>query len=126
MKLKEGHQYVLSLPEANEEPHFHYSSFRIRGKKGAEDTTEKLQRDIVMDFDADDLGFAYMISKNGELEIRHQGKYATRFSGVKAAKVAEQLEQMTFAGQQQLMARLTENYKHGNERMSKNHLRNKH
>ena len=32
MKLSEARKYALSLPEANEEPHFQYSSFRIRGK----------------------------------------------------------------------------------------------
>lgn len=32
MKLAEARKYALSLPEANEEPHFNYNSFRIRGK----------------------------------------------------------------------------------------------
>ena len=32
MKLIEARRYALSLAEANEEPHFTYSSFRVRGK----------------------------------------------------------------------------------------------
>lgn len=32
MKIDEARQYALSLPETNEEPHFKFSSFRIRGK----------------------------------------------------------------------------------------------
>ena len=32
MKLQQGRQYALSLPEATEEPHFELTSFRVRGK----------------------------------------------------------------------------------------------
>jgi hypothetical protein len=32
MKIAQVRQYALSLPEATEEPHFEYSSFRIRGR----------------------------------------------------------------------------------------------
>ena len=32
MKLQQGRQYALSLPEATEEPHFDLTSFRVRGK----------------------------------------------------------------------------------------------
>lgn len=32
MKLAEVRNYALSLREANEEPHFTYNSFRVRGK----------------------------------------------------------------------------------------------
>ena len=32
MKLAEGQKFALSLPETTEQPHFDYSSFRIRGK----------------------------------------------------------------------------------------------
>jgi hypothetical protein len=72
-----------------------------------------------------DLGFVFHASKNGELEIRHHGKFATRFSGAKAIRYTEQLAQLPFAEQQQLMARLTGNYKRGNEKSAKNHSMNK-
>ena len=32
MKLSDARRYALSLPETSEEPHFHFSSFRVRGK----------------------------------------------------------------------------------------------
>ena len=32
MKLQQAREFALSLPEATEEPHFDYSSFRVRGK----------------------------------------------------------------------------------------------
>ena len=32
MKLQHARIYALSLPEATEEPHFEYASFRVRGK----------------------------------------------------------------------------------------------
>ena len=32
VKLAEARKYALSLPETNEQPHFKYSSFRVKGK----------------------------------------------------------------------------------------------
>jgi hypothetical protein len=32
MKIAEVRRHALSLPEVTEEPHFNYSSFRVRGK----------------------------------------------------------------------------------------------
>jgi hypothetical protein len=32
MKIKAVRTFALSLPETSEEPHFHYSSFRVKGK----------------------------------------------------------------------------------------------
>ena len=32
MKIAQVRRFALSLPEVREEPHFQYSSFRIRGK----------------------------------------------------------------------------------------------
>ena len=32
MKVAQVRRYALSLPDATEEPHFEYSSFRVRGK----------------------------------------------------------------------------------------------
>ena len=32
VKLQRARSYALSLPETSEEPHFEYSSFRVRGK----------------------------------------------------------------------------------------------
>ncbi len=32
MTLDDARQFALSLPSANEEPHHHYTSFRVKGK----------------------------------------------------------------------------------------------
>ena len=32
MNITQVRKYALSLPETSEEPHFHYASFRVRGK----------------------------------------------------------------------------------------------
>ncbi|MDB5871234.1 MAG: hypothetical protein JWQ07_676 [Ramlibacter sp.] len=32
MKLQQARKFALSLPEATEEPHFEYTSFRVNGK----------------------------------------------------------------------------------------------
>ncbi len=74
--------------------------------------------------DNDDLGFTAR-EKAGEITIFHKGRKATTLRGSKAAGFKDDLEQLSFAELQQLMARLTGNYKHGNERVAKNHPRNK-
>ena len=72
----------------------------------------------------EDLNFTYR-EKNGEYEIYHRGKKATSLRGDRAREFADDLQFMSFADQQQVMARLTGNYKRGNERTAKNHLRNR-
>lgn len=74
---------------------------------------------------ADDLAFKFEVKNSGELAMYHYGRFATKFSTKKSQQVLQQLNALDFAGQQQLMARLTGNYKHGNERMAKNHPRNR-
>jgi hypothetical protein len=73
----------------------------------------------------DDLGFTFVESKDGSVSIYHDGQFATKFRKNKAAQILSQFDVMDFDEQQQLMARLTGNYKHGNERVAKNHLRNR-
>ena len=71
-----------------------------------------------------DLGFTYK-TKNGEVTIYHHGRKATTLRGMKAAEFIEDTELEDSDSMQQLMARLTGNYKHGNERTAKNHPRNR-
>ena len=73
---------------------------------------------------SDDLGFTIK-EKPGEIIIFHNGKRATTLRGKKAADFKDDLAELSFSELQQLMARLTGNYKHGNERLAKNHPRNK-
>jgi len=71
-----------------------------------------------------DLGFIFLETKKGEVLIKHRGKRATTLRGHQARAFLEDIECLTFGEQQQAMARLTGNYKRGNERVAKNHPRN--
>ena len=65
---------------------------------------------------SDDLGFTFRTGKNGDLEIYRHGQFCTRFGRARGSRIALQLESRMFGEQQQLLARLTGNYKRGNER----------
>jgi hypothetical protein len=58
-------------------------------------------------------GFTFEPRSNGEVVIRHHGRVATILRGRKAASF---LVEATTGDAQERMARLTGNYKHGNER----------
>jgi N-methylhydantoinase A/oxoprolinase/acetone carboxylase beta subunit len=58
-------------------------------------------------------GFTYTARKNGEVVITHEGRQATVLRGEQARKF---LDQVKTRDPQQLMARVTGNYKRGNER----------
>jgi hypothetical protein len=67
-------------------------------------------------------GFAYRVRKNGDIELLHKGRLAAVLRGVAAARFVVDVDN---EDPQELMARLTGNYKHGNERTAKNHPRNR-
>ncbi len=71
-----------------------------------------------------DLGFTYHVRKSGEIEIRHHGRVAAILRGAAAAGFLAEAE-AGFAVAQQAMARVTGNYKRGNERAACNHPRNR-
>ena len=73
----------------------------------------------------EDLGFTFIETKNGEIIINHFGKKAITLRSNRAMKFKQDIDISTFNDQQQLMARLTGNYKRGNERLAKKHFRNK-
>lgn len=73
-----------------------------------------------------DLGFVHRIAKNGNVLISHKGKHATTLRGSKANTFIEEMNELSSFEQQQLMARVTGNYKRGNERLSRDHPRNRH
>ncbi len=70
-----------------------------------------------------DLGFVHAVAKNGTVLIRREGRLVTSLRGAKATAFVKKIETLDFTGQQQWMARVTGNYKRGNERLSKNHLK---
>ena len=79
-----------------------------------------------MSHDSDgDLGFRHRERKNGEVEVLHHGRLACTLRGPEAADFLAQVLRCGDAEQQQLMARLTGNYKRGNERTAARHPRNR-
>lgn len=76
------------------------------------------------DAESPDLGFTYRVRKSGEIEIRHQGRVAATLRGRAAADFLAEAE-TDFAAAQQAMARITGNYKRGNERAARQHPRNR-
>ena len=67
-------------------------------------------------------GFTHRLRKNGDVELLHHGRIATVLRGTAAASFLNDVES---DDPQELMARLTGNYKHGNERVASDHARNK-
>jgi hypothetical protein len=73
----------------------------------------------------EDLGFTYRTRKNGTVEVLHGARLAASLRSAQAQEFLAEVESGGFADAQQLMARLTGNYKHGNERAAKGHPRNR-
>lgn len=67
-------------------------------------------------------GFSYVEHKDGTVLITHHGNRAAVLRGRRAAAFLEDVDD---GDDQELMARLTGNYKHGNERTARNHPRNR-
>ncbi len=72
-----------------------------------------------------DLGFTWRANKKREVTILHYGRTAAVLRGCVALEFLADTESLPPADLQQLMARLTGNYKHGNERTARNHPRNR-
>ncbi|MDZ4721370.1 MAG: hypothetical protein SH847_23150 [Roseiflexaceae bacterium] len=72
----------------------------------------------------DDLGFSYRVGKDGLVLISWNGKQVTILRGDEAQKFLARIESLDPAGEQQLMARATGNFKRGNERKAGQHRRN--
>lgn len=72
-----------------------------------------------------DLGFSMLRRKSGEVCILHRGRVAATLRGPKAAAFLDELAAGSEADGQQLMARLTGNYRRGNERQAQRHPRNR-
>lgn len=68
-------------------------------------------------------GFSYRVRKSGDIELLHHGRPAGVLRGSAATRFLTDVEN---GDPQELMARLTGNYKHGNERAARDHPRNRH
>lgn len=69
-------------------------------------------------------GFTYGEHKNGTVQIRHQTRLAATLRKRAAADFLDEIDSADGAAAQELMARLTGHYKHGNEGQAKAHFRN--
>lgn len=74
--------------------------------------------------DESDLGFFFRQSKNGDVSIERAGRSVTTLRGKAAIDFIDEVEGLDVSEQQQLMARVTGNYKRGNERLASEHPRN--
>ncbi len=72
-----------------------------------------------------DLGFSYRRRKSGDVEVLHRGKLVATLRGVEAHDFIAKVGLGGDTDGQQLMARLTDNYKRGSERTASNHPRNR-
>lgn len=63
-----------------------------------------------------DHNFDYEITKDGRVRISYSGKVVTTLAGRRATQFVEKLDELDEEGEQLLMARLTGNFKRGNER----------
>ena len=79
----------------------------------------------VPDQDGHDLGFSVRARKNGDVEILHHGRLATTLRGSTGLEFLSEVEAAGESEAQQLMARVTGNYKRGNERLAIRHPRNR-
>lgn len=70
-------------------------------------------------------GFTFEARKSGEVVIRHHGRVATLLRGRKAETFLTDVGDASAADAQELMARVTGNYKRGNERHSASHPRHR-
>jgi hypothetical protein len=71
-----------------------------------------------------DLGFRYRIVES-LIEIYYQNKLIQKLNKDKNEKLINDLSLSNFNEQQLILAKITGNFKRGNERKAKNHYRNK-
>ncbi len=72
----------------------------------------------------DDLGFSYVEEAGSEVKIFHKGRFATVLRNLAASKFHAEMLVISFSEQQQMMAKVTGNYKRGYERNARKHPRN--
>ena len=73
----------------------------------------------------DDLGFSFRPTKDGDVTILRDGHAVTLLRGDSAKSFLAEMREASFPDRQQLMARITGNYKRGNERLAASHPRNR-
>jgi len=74
---------------------------------------------------SDDLAFSFRVAGNGDVSILRHARPVTILRADRARDFLAEVGTCAFADQQQLMARITGNYKRGNERRAARHPRNR-
>ena len=64
--------------------------------------------------------FAYRVTKNGKVFIEYEGRTVTTLQGKPAQKFVQRIATASAEDAQLIMAKLTGNFKRGNERQGKN------
>lgn len=72
-----------------------------------------------------DQPFTYTVRKDGSVDISHQSRSVMVVTGVDAARLARKLAGASAEEVQMALAKITGNFKRGNERIAANHLRNR-
>jgi hypothetical protein len=70
-----------------------------------------------------DLNFSFQATKHGVVTIFRNGRAVSVLRGASAQQFLVKAGGAPFAAQQQLMARVTGDYKRGNERLATSHAR---
>jgi hypothetical protein len=73
----------------------------------------------------EDLGFSIRQRTCGVVQVLRHGKLVATLRGADAAGLLAEADRASESEIQQLMARLTGNYKRGNERLASGHPRNR-
>ncbi len=72
-----------------------------------------------------DLPFTYTTRKDGSIVVSHEGRSVMVVTGAEATRLARKLADASVEEVQMALAKITSNFKRGNERIAANHLRNR-
>lgn len=72
-----------------------------------------------------DLGFAYEVNRKGVVTVHHHDRPVTTLRNDAALDFLDRMSRLDRVARQQWMARVTGNYKRGNERKARRHPRNR-
>ena len=78
-----------------------------------------------MSYHNGDLAFTFRTGRNGDVSILRHAQVVTILRASKARDFIAEVDTLPCAEQQQVMARVTGNYKRGNERRASEHPRNR-
>ena len=70
-------------------------------------------------------GFSFRRMKNGDVQVTHHGRLASTLRGREAIDFLSEMDGADEQARQHAMARLTGNYRRGNERTAAEHARNR-